>query len=1466
MPGIDPQSLRQIDRFAVRRFIAEGGNAWVFEVDDPTQPGVVLALKLLKPDAAQGAELARFLSEIEKLVRIQHPNIIRVHDRGQDAATGCHFYTMDFVDGGTLAEVRVERAGDPEATRVTRRGATVAEVAGYFIGVLAALARLHGQERPILHRDIKPANVLLRRDGTAILGDLGIAKELGGAGLTRAGVVPGTVLYMSPEQASGEALRPTSDLFSVGLALYRVLTGRSAYDNVDGVDSTNSAAILAHLFQLRRSGRPFELEFPEDVPEAVREVIETACRVRPEDRYQSAEEMADALRAALRDLRGERAGGVHPVDPRRLKRIGRFKVLRFVAEGGSAWVFEVQDPRLFDARRALKLLNPQALSDDQLRRFDEEVQRLVHISHPSLIRVYEYGRDPGTGCQYYTMDFVDGGTLSEVRADFLPREEGKRAASVAEIGRFFADVLSALQRLHSQPKPIIHRDIKPANIFVSEGTALLADLGIAKELGSDKTVAGVIPGTPLYMSPEQARGEPPGATSDLFSLGLTLYRVLSGKTVYDDVDGLDTTNSQAVLYHLWQLQGAGRELEFDFADEVPRALQAVVRKACRVKAAERYPSAAEMRDAIERALVTDTGGGGVPRWLKIAAALVALVGVPAGAWFGYDGWLRYGEVRALRAEGAEVGRLRREAQEILEFVAERGGTGSRRAVAQARKDVAPAMRAIEDGLGHLADGAYDAARTQLAEGRQAADGACENLTRDFLDASFTHAARIAGDQLAPLPSELAAEKEPELWKRIEQSRAALEIPKDARGCTRAGKLRAGIVAAEALTTDASSLTVALQSYLPELAAGEVAAAEKLLADARGAPVDHPAWREARDAAEREVGAARASLARAKTGNDLPGLQATRDLARRATDGLRQAARIGDAVVAQRRAAELARNAEAAGVGLGAAQLALRTAEEALGRSEWVAARDEFAAVAGEIEEQLDAARPAVERRTAAEAERKAALGARVPAADLSAADEAAEDARAKLRAGKIDDAARAFDTAASLYRSSADQWRERAQAAGELLASARSAQKRAREASSPHAAYKAELARGDAKLREAEGASGSDPAVARAAAEESTSAYEVAAAIGRAQRARTQAESAEAALRKQELPDRLWSAGSGEARGAWDAARWADAEQLYGALATELRELAERAKPALAARSQAQGARDAAGAKGVPAAALVDADALRTAGVEALAGGELDAARSKLEAARAAYAAIEPPPKKNAPPRLVAKRPSGKTLDLDAGTEAAFEVDASDPEGEKVAIEWLLDGARAGDGSQFALRDKPPGSYEVSAVARDEAGARSETLRWSVRVKAKAQAAVAKTPPPAPVEETAVAKPADAPQIASRSVPVAKPPEDGPERTVELWCSAWAKEDAAKLDQIWSWTSEERAENESIWKGANFEQSCQNLQVTRSGDWNVKVDYDVDRKTDGARTARLRFRASLLPADSSPTGWKIDMLSRTKRQ
>ena len=334
--------ITQIGRYPVDRLIAEGGMSWVFKVRDPQLYDQPRALKLLKPGAAEGDELKRFTGEAKLLARIQHPNLIFVYEVGKDAETGCHFYTMEFVEGQTLADLapdwleEPERGsgtqrtgglpsttagaaadtvvlGDPDATAVgpavtglIDKRHSVRDVCEYFSGVLSALARLH-RER-IIHRDIKPQNIFLTRDGIAKLGDLGIAKTKESAGVTQIGRTPGTPLYMSPEHSVGDPVSVRSDLFSLGLSMYRVLTGRTIYDHVDGVDSTNSQAVLKHLWQLQGGGQEFHFPFPKQVPPSLRKVISTACRMKESERFDSANEMNEALRDVISEIDHGRRG------------------------------------------------------------------------------------------------------------------------------------------------------------------------------------------------------------------------------------------------------------------------------------------------------------------------------------------------------------------------------------------------------------------------------------------------------------------------------------------------------------------------------------------------------------------------------------------------------------------------------------------------------------------------------------------------------------------------------------------------------------------------------------------------------------------------------------------------------------------------------------------------------------------------------------------------------------------------------------------------------------------------------------------------------------------------------------------------------------------------------------------------------------------------------------------------------
>ena len=290
---INTEDIQQIGRFPVIRFIAGGGQAWVFEVEDPKRFHDHYALKLLRQEAATETDLKRFEAEIRNQTLIKHPNLIRVHEWGQDEASGCLFYVMDLMKLGTLADLQVVLTRDPEATVTSEPIADVAQICKYFVGALSALSRIHADG--LIHRDIKPQNIFLDETGLALLGDLGIAKRADDPALTQQGFAPGTVLYMSPEQTMGEDVGPESDLFAMGLALYQVLTGRTIYEDTDGVDSSNANAIVRHLWTLQKNTEEFDFEFPQGVPESLREVIRRGCKIHPEDRYRTADEMGAAL-------------------------------------------------------------------------------------------------------------------------------------------------------------------------------------------------------------------------------------------------------------------------------------------------------------------------------------------------------------------------------------------------------------------------------------------------------------------------------------------------------------------------------------------------------------------------------------------------------------------------------------------------------------------------------------------------------------------------------------------------------------------------------------------------------------------------------------------------------------------------------------------------------------------------------------------------------------------------------------------------------------------------------------------------------------------------------------------------------------------------------------------------------------------------------------------------------------------
>ena len=202
---------------------------------------------------------------------------------------------------------------------------------------------------------------------------------------------------------------------------------------------------------------------------------------------------------------------------------GRYQIQRKLGAGGMADVYLAEDQEL-GRRVAIKILNGRHANDDQfIERFRREAKNAAALNHPNIVSIYDRGEAEDT--YYIAMEYLDGKTLKELII-------GRGAAPINVAVEYARQILSALRFAHRHG--IVHRDIKPHNVLVDgEGRVKVTDFGIARAGTSQMTEAGSIVGTAQYLSPEQARGGEVDPRSDLYSLGVVLYELLTGKTPFD---------------------------------------------------------------------------------------------------------------------------------------------------------------------------------------------------------------------------------------------------------------------------------------------------------------------------------------------------------------------------------------------------------------------------------------------------------------------------------------------------------------------------------------------------------------------------------------------------------------------------------------------------------------------------------------------------------------------------------------------------------------------------------------------------------------------------------------------------------------------------------------------------------------------------------------------------------------------
>jgi len=282
--------VEHIARYKIIRKIASGGMGEVYEAIDP-QLDRKIALKVLPPEIARDpGRLQRFLREAKTASSLNHPAVIQIHEIAQDG--DAHFISMEYVDGETL-EARLAK-GKLEIREAMRIALTIAE------------ALLAAHSKGIIHRDIKPSNIMMANSGQVKILDFGLAKFQTTAEeaaspsetptKTSSGIVIGTPLYMSPEQALGKDLDQRSDIFSFGVLLYEMFSGQRPFSGAD-----MKAVIGQILYREPEQVRSMRADLPLDL----QSIISRCLKKEPSERYQDMAGVLNDLRIVRNQITGE---------------------------------------------------------------------------------------------------------------------------------------------------------------------------------------------------------------------------------------------------------------------------------------------------------------------------------------------------------------------------------------------------------------------------------------------------------------------------------------------------------------------------------------------------------------------------------------------------------------------------------------------------------------------------------------------------------------------------------------------------------------------------------------------------------------------------------------------------------------------------------------------------------------------------------------------------------------------------------------------------------------------------------------------------------------------------------------------------------------------------------------------------------------------------------------------------------
>jgi len=296
--------------------------------------------------------------------------------------------------------------------------------------------------------------------------------------------------------------------------------------------------------------------------------------------------------------------------------LGKYRLTEKLGQGGMAQVYRAYQADL-DRYVAIKVLHPHLTGDEEFAtRFRREARVVAALEHPNILRVYDVGTE--NGLAFLVMEYLQGTSLKAEWRDLDCRRERMELSRVGQIVAALADALDYAHR-HG----LVHRDVKPSNIILTNaGRTVLTDFGIARMVDATTiTSSGGTLGTPAYMSPEQGRGEPGDARSDIYALGVVLYQLCTGRLPFDA-----DTPYVVILKHMTAPLPPPRSVQPD----LPRAVERVILKALAKDPNDRFQTAGEMAHALRAAIGDQAAPARTPRsrrallWIAPLTLIAAL--------------------------------------------------------------------------------------------------------------------------------------------------------------------------------------------------------------------------------------------------------------------------------------------------------------------------------------------------------------------------------------------------------------------------------------------------------------------------------------------------------------------------------------------------------------------------------------------------------------------------------------------------------------------------------------------------------------------------------------------------------------------------------------------------------------------------------------------------------------------------